>query len=183
MVGAMTGRMDPEISDRVLYAIETRHSSRAPFDPTWHVTGRELARVLEAARWAPTAHNFRLVTIDDPSVLAELGRIGLRAEAIAGAPLVIVVLYDPTSREDPLGMMSLGCVMENMWLAAHAEHLDVQIVSSFAAEGVESEVKRVLAIPPPWRVAFAMRLGHALPSPHPQRVRRHLASFVGRNRF
>ena len=243
MAGAMTVRMDPEIGDRILHVIETRHSSRAPFDPGWHVTEHELARILDAARWAPTAHNmqnFRLVVIDDSRVLAELGRIRSRVspqfivenyaqlswsleelerrgtgllgtmfprswwtadpakapqdvsrmlgESIAGAPLVIVVVYDPTKRApasegDQLGMISLGCVMENVWLAAQAEHLDVQVVSAFAGPGAEDDVKRTLGIPAPWRVAFAMRFGHALPTRHPHRVRRRLETFVGRNHF
>ena len=235
--------MDPDLCDRVLEVIETRRSSRAPFDPSSRVTERELAAIIDAARWAPTAHNmqnFRLVAVDAPEVIDELGRIRagvspqfivenyaqlswsprelerrgtgllgtmfprswwtddlqrapretsrLLAETIAGAPLLIIVLYDPTKRapaseHDQLGMMSLGCVMENMWLAARAARLDVQIVSAFAGEDAEPGVKRVLGVPEPWRVAFAMRLGHALSQAPAERVRRHVEGFVGRNRF
>ena len=235
--------MDPDTTDRLQHVIENRHSSRAPFDPAWHVTEDELGRIVDAARWAPTAHNmqnFRLVAVDDAHVLAELGRIRspvspefivenyaqlsfspeelerrgtgilgtmfprswwtadpgqaphnvarLLGETIAGAPLVIVVVYDPTRRapaseRDQLGMISLGCVMENMWLAAQAEHLDVQVVSAFAADGAEDDVKRVLGVPAPWRVAFAMRFGHAIAKGMPHRVRRHLEAVVGRNHF
>ena len=235
--------MDPDTCDRIQNVIECRHSSRAPFDPAWPVTEQQLAAIVDAARWAPTAHNmqnFRLVAIDDANVLAELGRIRSRVspqfivenyaqlswspeelerkgtgllgtmfprswwtadpsrvpqdaarmlgETIAGAPLVIVVLYDPTKRapaseNDQLGMISLGCVMENMWLVAQAEHLDVQIVSAFASEGAEHEIRRVLGVPAPWRVAFAMRFGHAISETHAPRVRRHFDAFLGRNRF
>ena len=235
--------MDPNITDAIQRVVESRHSSRVPFDPGWRVTEYELARILDAARWAPTAHNmqnFRLVVVDAPDVLAELGRIrsevspqfivenyaqlswspeelerrgtGLlgtlfprswwtadlaqaprgvsRAlgETIAGAPLVILVLYDPTKRapaseRDQLGMISLGCVMENMWLVGQAQHLDVQIVSAFACETAEADVKRVLDVPAPWRVAFGMRFGHALASAQPRRVRRPTELFVGRNQF
>ena len=235
--------MEPDISDRVQHVIESRHSSRAPFDPAWRVTEHELVRILDAARWAPTAHNmqnFRLVVVDSPGVLAELGRIratispqfivenyaqlsfspeelerkgtGILAamfprswwtsdlaqaprdvsraldETIAGAPLVIVVVYDPTKRApasegDQLGMISLGCVMQNMWLVAHAEHLDVQIVSAFASDGAENEVRRVLGVPPPWRVAYAMRFGHSVARSRTQRARRPLDAVAGRNRF
>ena len=235
--------MDPDTCDRIVSVIESRHSSRAAFDPAWRVSEDELARILHAARWAPTAHNmqnFRLVAIDDPLILAELGGISSPVspqfivenyaqlawsldeledrgtgilgttfpptwwtadleqaphdaarklgEAIAGAPLVIVLLYDsskraPASDHDQLGMISLGCVMENMWLVAQAEHLDVQIASAFAAEGAEHEVRRVLGVPAPWRVAFAMRFGHALAKLPPHRVRRHMDAVVSRNHF
>jgi nitroreductase len=235
--------MDPDNVDRVQHTIEARHSSRVPFHPAWRVTDHELAKIIDAARWAPTAHNmqnFRLVVVDDPGKLIELGSIRspvspefiaenyaqlswseaeleqrgtgllgtmfprswwtadparapqdtsrLLGEIIAGAPVVIVVVYDPSRRapaseRDQLGMISLGCVLENMWLVAAAEHLDVQIVSALAAGGAEAEVKRVLGVPSAWRIAFAMRLGHAVTPSHPHRVRRGIEAFVGRNRF
>lgn len=240
---ASTTGMDPDTADRLQHVIETRHSSRSPFDPARRVTEHELAQIVEAARWAPTAHNmqnFRLVAVDDPKVLAELGTIrspisaqfivenyaqlawspeelarrgtGLLAtmfprswwtsdpaavprdaaqslgERIAGAPLVMIVLYDPTRRapaseHDLLGKISLGCVLDSMWLAAQAVHLDVQVVSAFASEQAEPEVRRVLRVPSPWQVAFAMRFGHALARPVTPRVRRSVEAFLGRNRF
>ena len=70
--------MDPNNADRLMHLIECRHSSRAPFDPAQPVAPSELARIVEAARWAPTAHNmqnFRLIVVDDPRVLVELGAI------------------------------------------------------------------------------------------------------------
>ena len=186
--------MDPDNTDRLQWLIEGRHSTRAPFDPAQTVSERELARIVDAARWAPTAHNmqnFRLVAIDDRAVLDELGRIRsdkIFAEVIAGAPLVIVVLYDPTQPapgEHGLddAMISLGCVLENMWLTAQACHLDVQVASTFASPGAEPEVKRVLGVPAPWRIAFALRVGHAVATRDQLRVRRDPEMFVHRNHF
>jgi len=235
--------MDPRNPERLQNLIETRHSARIPFDPAWRVSEHELAQIVDAARWAPTAHNmqnFRLVVVDDPRLLDELGRIrapvspvfiaenyrqlswsleeleqrrvGLLAssfpaswwtsdparapanasrvlsELIAGAPIVIVVIFDsaqraPASEGDVLGMISLGCVLENMWLTAQVLKLDVQVVSAFAGEAVESEVKPVLGIPPAWRIAYALRLGHARTPTLSPRVRRDPATFVDRNRF
>jgi nitroreductase len=64
--------MDSHHVERLLGVIAHRHSERAPFDPAWRVSAHELANIVEAARWAPTAHNmqnFRLVVVDDPAVL------------------------------------------------------------------------------------------------------------------
>jgi nitroreductase len=112
----------------------------------------------------------------------------LLGEALAGAPMVIVALFDPTKRApasegDMLGMISLGCVLENMWLTAQASHLDLQVISAFSGESAEPEIRRILDVPEPWRIAFAVRLGHAVETSHQPRVRRLLHEFVGRNRF
>jgi nitroreductase len=236
--------MDPDRADRLQWLLEDRCSSRAPYDPSRQLTRSELGFILDAARWAPTAHNmqnFMLIVVDDPQILARLGEIQsmvsptfitenylqlsfsdeqLRArrtgilgtqfspswrtddpgkvphdasralsEVIAGAPTLIVVLFDPSvrapaSEHDVLGMISLGCVLENMWLAAHASRLDVQVASAFAGDTTEPLVKRMLAIPEPWRIAFALRLGHSVaPADQQHRVRRLATEFVHHNRF
>jgi nitroreductase len=240
---AIAGHMDPGNAERLQYLIEARHSSRAPFDPAWRVNQHELSRIVDAARWAPTAHNmqnFRLVVVDDPRTLEELGRIramaspafiaesdrqlsssveelerrgvGLLAtsfpsswwtpdparapadasrslgELIAGAPMVVIVVFDATQRApasggDVLGMISLGCVLENMWLTVQVLKLDVQVLSAFAGEAAEPEIKRALGIPLPWRIAYALRLGHACARTSAPRVRRDPETFVDHNRF
>jgi nitroreductase len=235
--------MEPDNAHRMQWLIEHRHSTRVPFDPIQRVSDAELEQIVDAARWAPTAHNmqnYRLVVVDDRETLQRLGKIeapisptfiaenyrqlswspeelarrgtGLLgtmfppswwtadpaaaprdaarslATLVGGAPMVIVVVFDPTQRApasegDVLGLISLGCVLENMWLAAQACGLDVQILSTLSTDAVEPEVERVLAIPPPWRIAYALRLGHAAASDDHARVRRQPEAFVHRNRF
>jgi nitroreductase len=80
-------------------------------------------------------------------------------------------------------MISLGCVLENMWLAASAQHLDLQVVSAFSGDAAEQGVKQVLDVPAPWRIAYAIRLGHAVSCAVEPRVRRPPSTFVYRNRF
>ena len=70
-----------------------------------------------------------------PAVLAEARLQARRARArtrsppcarpLPASPLLLVVVYDPSRRApasegDFLGIVSLGCVMENMWLAAES---------------------------------------------------------------
>jgi len=238
------GTPRPFVAD-LLELIELRQSSRGPFDSHRAISPEHLGQILEAARWAPTAHNmqnFDIVVVDDRALLEALSNVhtetsrtfieenyaqlsfseaelkkrktGLLASAfppswwtrgvtaqieeahahsILGAPIkasaaVIIVVFDPRKRApasegDVLGMMSLGCVMQNMWLAAQALGIGFQVQSVFGAEGVEPEVKRLLAIPDPLRVAFAARLGYP---PGPQkyvRVRRDIGDFAHDNGF
>jgi nitroreductase len=55
-----------------------RHSERVPFDPGRHLGERDVQAILEAARWAPTAHNmqnFEILVVDDEETLAAIGRV------------------------------------------------------------------------------------------------------------
>ena len=58
--------------------------------------------------------------------------------------------------------MSLGCVMENMWLAAESMGIGLQIVSSLSSD---PEVRRILGIPDDLVIAFSCRLGYPVSEP------------------
>ncbi len=230
----------------LLKLIQSRHSARVPFDRNRPITDEALSRILEAARWAPTAHNmqnFEIVVVDDPALVEKLGRIpaeisetfirenyrqlslsedelkrkrvGIlgtmfppswrtphpdmqaiaceRGQAslhdmIQDSPALLVVTYDPRTRApasegDFLGVMSLGCVMENMWLMAESLGIGFQIMSVFNGETIAKQVKELLAIPPALAIAFAVRLGYPSVRTTSLRVRRELGAFVHRNRF
>jgi nitroreductase len=238
----------PLITD-LLELIELRESSRGPFDPNRQLSPEHLGQILEAARWAPTAHNmqnFLIVVVDDRVLLDALStvhpqptqtfidenralmsfsetelrrrRVGLLASefpeswyAYAYAPGVptrvdeahphsilgarikasaalMVILYDsrqrvPASEGDVLGMMSLGCVMENMWLAAQALGVGFHVQSRFDSPEVESEIQRILSIPTPFRIGFAVRLGYPTCSGRHPRVRRSMREVARDNGF
>lgn len=229
----------------VLELIRSRQSSRAPFDPERRIPEEHLQQILEAARWAPTAHNmqnFEILVVDDRVLLHEVSKlrsaisgvfldenyrqlafsddelrqkkVGLLAtmfppswrtpgvaphanephgHAVIG-PLIekssalLVVVYNawkraPASDHDALGMMSLGCVLENMWLTAQSLGIGFHVQSVFGADEVESDMRPLLGIPKRFKIAFAIRLGYPTTS-HPYlRVRRDVRDFVHRNRF
>jgi nitroreductase len=102
-------------------------------------------------------------------------------------PVVLIVLYDPRRRApasegDFLGIMSLGCLMQNMWLMAQARGIGMQIMSVFGGDGVEDGLRSLLSIPSHLQIAFACRLGHRAGEPRPQlRVRRPVDRFVHLN--
>jgi nitroreductase len=227
----------------ILDIIRNRKSWRVAFDPDRPVVKGDLDRVLEAARWTPSAHNmqnWRIVVVDDPAVLEALGRaerpiseafirenyeqlsfskeellerktglvasmfpaewqtpdleadalgkdgISSRQRALLPSPVMLVVVYDPSTRApasegDFLGIISLGCLMENLWLAAEALGLGVQIVSSLADAAA---LKDILGIPESLRVAYSVRLGHPASDPVDYlRVRLDVDDFTFRNRY
>jgi nitroreductase len=234
------------IMSEILRIIRERHSSRAPFDRDHPPSKQDLMQILEAARWAPTAHNmqnFEIIVVDDRRELEELGDIKSRIsedflrenyqqlsfseeellqkkvgilgamfptswrtpgdwgkvaresepssldQTIKGSPVLMIVTYDarkraPASVGDVLGFISLGCVMENMWLIAEELGISLQIMSVFGGDEVESEVKKILDIPEYLKIAYAIRLGYPISkSSQPPRVRRDVAGFAHHNRF
>ncbi|MBV7274718.1 nitroreductase family protein [Clostridium sp. PL3] len=103
--------------------------------------------------------------------------------------VLLVFLYDPNRRApasegDFLGIMSLGCIMENMWLMANSLGIGVQIVSALIGGPVEKEVKRILNIPDHLRIAFSCRLGYpVVGEPKLARVRRDVVDFTHINKY
>lgn len=224
--------------------IEGRHSTRAPYDPQRQVEKLHVKRIVEAGRWAPTAHNmqnFEIIVVDDKVVLKRLGDIttypfpdfirenfgqlsmteeelkrkkvgilgaqfppawrdkaklgmamkdrtpGKLAQTIKGSPTLLVVVYDkrrraPASEGDVLGTLSLGCVMENMWLMAHELGVGFQIMSAFSGEP-EKEIMAILGIPDHMAISFAIRLGYPVTETKYLRVRRDMESFAFGNSY
>ncbi|MCL5266772.1 MAG: nitroreductase family protein [Bacteroidetes bacterium] len=108
---------------------------------------------------------------------------------LRGSPVLVIMTYDPRRRApasegDFLGIMGLGCVMENMWLMAASLGISFHIISALAEEPLESEVKRLLSIPEKLKVAITFRLGYALPVQQQYlRVRRDVSEFAHYNRY
>jgi nitroreductase len=223
-----------------------RHTCRAAFDPQREIREPDLQHILDAARWAPTAHNmqnYEIIAVDDKHCLAAISalplpptetfirenyhslslsdaellqrRTGLSASmfpeswqeaeaaqddsaavrhtyvgrTIQECPLLLVVVHDsrpraPASEGDALGLMSLGCVMQNLWLMAESLGISMQILSAFSANAVEDQVKCILAIPKHMKIAFAARLGYPVTGSESYlRVRRKIQDFTHRNHY
>jgi len=121
-------------------------------------------------------------------VLDEAHAHSILGEMIRATAALLVVVYDPRRRApasegDVLGMISLGCAMENMWLVASSLGVGFHIQSVLSGERVEGEVKKLLGIAEPLKIGFAVRLGYPLSDPKYLRVRRDIEDFVHHNRF
>jgi len=120
---------------------------------------------------------------DYRSQLTFLGR------AIGETPLLMFVVYDATKRApgsegDPVGLISLGCVLENMWLVCESLELGLHVLTVVSDGPVEQKVKDILHFPANMKIAFACSIGYAAdPSASYTRVRRDLDDFVHYNNF
>ena len=108
---------------------------------------------------------------------------------VKSGPVLLIVIFDPSRRApasegDFLGIMGLGCVMENMWLMAQSLGLAFHIISSLGEEPVETEIKNILQIPKGLRIAFGARLGYP-PSKSSRylRVRRDVNEIAHHNQY
>jgi nitroreductase len=109
-------------------------------------------------------------------------------DTILGSPTLLIVIYDgrkraPASAGDFLGIMGLGCMLENMWLMAQSLGIGVQIISSIGSTDVEEKIKRMLDIPQYMRIAFGLRVGFPIALAKPLRVRRAMEDFAHSNRY
>ncbi len=123
--------------------------------------------------------DFRLDEIDEEEIAST-------QRPMPASPILLLVVYDPSRRApgsegDFLGIVSLGCVMENMWLTAESLGIGLHIVSSLSSE---PEVKKILGIPDDLSIAFSCRLGYPVSEPAKYlRVRRDVKDFTHHNRF
>jgi nitroreductase len=128
----------------------------------------------------------------NPEELEKIARNGSPSSlsnTIKNSPAVLIVVYDtrkraPASEGDFLGIISLGCVMENMWIMAASLGIGFQIMSVFSSETIEEKIKRILNIPEYLKIAFAVRLGYpSSKGPRYLRVRRNVEDFAHHNKF
>jgi len=109
-------------------------------------------------------------------------------EELSSTPVLGIVLYDPSKRApasegDFLGIISLGCVMENMWLMANSLGVKFHIVSSLSNGPMEIGIKKLLNIPAERVIAYSFRLGYPVGTYKYVRVRRDVEDFTHHNKY
>jgi nitroreductase len=177
------------IDNAILTAIRERRSAgRFTSQP---ITDAQLAAILEAGRWAPSALNsqpWNFVVVTDLATRNEIGTIlkevSLGWFGFAAAPVMIVISVDPS--RDPRHYVEDGAVaVQNICLAAHS----VGLASSWAGvyesgtrKGTpEKALQKLLSLPRTHRIIAVVPIGTAAPVGQSQR--RPLNEVVHRNRF
>ena len=116
-------------------------------------------------------------------------QITFLGRSVLETKLLLIVLYDrnrraPGSEADSLGHMSLGCVMENMWLMSEYLGIGMHVLTVFGDSPVEQQVQHFLQVPAHMKIAFACALGVPADSPSNYvRVRRDIEDFVHHNQY
>lgn len=142
------------------------------------VSEEDLMRILEAARWAPSAGNIQpweFIVIRKPEIKRALARAALNQMFIEEAPVVVVVCADEARSGWAYGSRgaTLYCIqdtaaaIENMLLAVCALGLGACWVGAFS----EEEVRRILNIPRGLRPVAMIPIGHPAEKPSPPRKR------------
>ena len=151
-------------------AIKTRRSIRA--FTREEISDREIEKILDAARWAPSAGNIQpwiFVVVKDPGTKRRLSEAALSQFFIEEAPVVIVVCADQERSRRGYGSRGadLYCIQDtaaatqNILLAAHALGLGACWVGAFN----EEEVKLILRIPRGIRPVAIVPIGHPAEKP------------------
>lgn len=169
-----------------------------------------LNRILEAGRWAPSASNsqpWRFIVVKNADVKERISRTCTRfsrkmwaafatgdAKYLAqrggtwdkaymkNIPVLMAVCYEvPEKMRNEVALASVWVAIENLLLAATAEKLGSCIYTFYDSEE-ENELKRILKIPEPYRIATIIQLGYADTSPPPP-SRKELDKIVSYDRF
>ena len=136
----------------VLEAIKQRRSTRSYTDEK--VTDEDVERLIEAARWAPSAGNIQpwaFVVVKDVKTKKKLAVAALNQPFIQKAPVVIIICADLTQYDRVYGsrgknfysLQDTAAATENILLAAEELGLAICWVGSFRENKVAKVVNRV----------------------------------------
>ena len=149
-------------------------------------------QALEAERSGMLAADFPVTWVDpkawnpQSNIRTQLTHLGMTLDE---QQTLLLVVFDNTKRapgsdHDVLGHMSLGCVMENMWLTCEALGIGMHMLTVFSDGMVEKALQTILMLPQHMSIAFACSVGYPLaPTSNYLRVRRDLGDFVHHDRF
>jgi len=154
----------------VFEAIRNRRSVRAFTNEG--VSEEEVKRLIEAARWAPSAGNIQpweFIIVRDAKIKRRLVMAALDQTFIEEAPVVIVVCAD--ERQSSMGYGSRGLTLyclqdtaatiQNILLTAHALGLATCWIGAF----YEEEARKALRIPLGMRPVAIIPVGHPAEKP------------------
>jgi nitroreductase len=161
----------------VFKAINSRKSIRA-FKST-PLKKEQINRILEAARLAPSAHNYqpwKFVLVKEDGLKKKLARACLNQTFIAEAPIVIVGTVDLLASE--YALVDGAIALEHIVLQAEELGLGTCWIGAFD----ESKVKELLLIPKNYKVVGIIPVGEKNEKPFPS-PRKELKEIVFENYF
>jgi nitroreductase len=166
----------------ILDVITSRRSIRSFLNKP--VEEEKLVKILDSARWAPTAGNTqecRFIVVKEQAARMQIAEACLGQFWIASAPLLIIVcakmdiigaIYGEIGRKS-FAFMDSALAAQNMMLMAHSLGLGSCMVASFE----EEYVKRVLSLPEEVKPLAIIPIGYPTQIPKPP-YRKNLESVV-----
>lgn len=166
----------------VFKAIKNRRSVRTFTDEP--VSDAELEKLIDAARWAPSAGNtqpWEFIIIRDPKTKSDISKAAGDQTSIEEAPATIIVCANTTRSRRAYSTRgtSLYCIQDtaaatqNMLLAAQALGLGTCWIGAFD----EEQAREALNMPENVRPLAIIPIGHAADRPK-ARSRRPLAEIT-----
>jgi nitroreductase len=130
----------------VLHAIKTRRSVRE--FKREKVEKDKIEKILEAARWAPSAKNrqpWKFIVVENENTIKQIASCTIYS-FVGGASLLIAVFLDKSEMVDRTkDVQAIGACIQNMLLAIHALGLGAVWIGEILAR--KEEVNRILDAP------------------------------------
>ena len=160
----------------VFDVIKKRRSIRK-FSQSKKVTEVQIDKLLEAARWAPSAGNFQsyfLFAVQNQELKKQLAKATLNQKHVSEASVVFVACAD-IKRVSFYGKRgrSLYCIQDttialyNVWLTL----TEMGLAAVWVGAINESKVSKTLKLPPYLRPIALLPIGYPLESPKPPKRR------------
>lgn len=164
-----------ELSD----AIRKRRSVRDFNDK--NISNKDLNKILDAARWAPSSCNQQLwhfIIIKDKNIKKDLVNFAGSSSLIEKSPVTIAVCYHNANIKEAIETGSAAA--QNILLAATALGIGSLWLDSI---GNEKKIKRILRIPKEYMIVCFVMLGHPSKKITSVPKRKELPKIVSTNRF
>lgn len=159
----------------VLEAIRTRRSIRSFSDK--EILDEDVFKILEAARWAPSAGNRQpwcYIYVKDKEILRMVKNCSPGFYGDATVAIVINIRREAGI----LGFLDAGFASQNMLLAAHSLGIGSCVIASFNKEAI----REILKIPEEWDPILIISLGYLDKIPLPP-YRKPLSEIVYLNTY
>ena len=153
------------MANKIVELIKSRVSCRIYYDKK--VSLKKALEIAEAGKYAPSGMNRQIANIflvHSKGKVEKLRKLGLEKcnrDVMYGAKTVLLV---GAPRDDRFTDLDSTCILENMFLAAHALKIDSCWINQFddllqTKDGLK--VKKSLGIPENYRITGACILGYA----------------------
>lgn len=175
-----------------LSLVQSRQSDRA-YDASREVEPEKLERILEAARFAPSACNaqpWHFVAVTEPELAQKVGKAtaGLGMNGFAkDAPVLILLVQEPENITSKIGSavkdkafpwIDAGIAAAHLTLAAESEGLGSCILGWFD----EPKIKELTGIPAKKRLLLVITIGYPTKEKR-KKVRKEKKKVISYNKY